>query len=303
MKAVKQEIAKEGIYPYSIVFAESQDLSLSRIFGRKTKSKASVHHEKTPVATLVLHWVITNILIVAPVVAIQPKPYSSSAAYSYLTSAFIYDINVTYFIVIAVGLLCLRLTPSVRWAEKSPQRPWISVTAALILLIGCLFPFIFIWVPDPKFPKASNGLVSWWSGQTLAVCFLLFSFLYWILFRLYINIRSAREGKTLHIKREPIFKQERGQLVQVFEIVSLQWRRDVDLRLDQIEEADDDYRPSMIQSSSPPPTGEGRRSPYDGWQGRTSPAVGQSAPTVHEIGLPQPRDTVRRKPVFPELAA
>ncbi|KAF8865684.1 amino acid transporter, partial [Acephala macrosclerotiorum] len=227
---VKQEIAKEGILPYSLFFAENYGVSLSSIFGRKPKSKSrSSYHtnfEKTPAATLALHWIITTILVVAPVLAIVPVPYNSTAAYSYLTTAFVYDIDVVYFVAVAFGLLCLRFTPSVRWAEKSAfKRPWISITAASILLIGCLFPLIFIWVPDPAFPQATrtSNLVPWWGGQTLAVCFLLFAFLYWVAFRFYIRIRSEREGKTLHVKREPIFKHDTGGLTQIFEIVTLQW--------------------------------------------------------------------------------
>lgn len=307
-RIVKQEIAKEGILPYSLFFAESYGLSLSGIFGRKPKSKVRTSYhtnfEKTPAATLALHWVITTILVVAPVLAIVPVPYNSTAAYAYITTAFVYDIDVVYFAAVAFGLLCLRFTPSVRWAEKSAfKRPWVSITAASVLLVGCLFPLIFIWVPDPAFPQATrtNKIVPWWGGQTLAVCFLLFAFLYWVAFRMYIQIRSEREGKTLHVKREPIFKQDTGGLTQIFEIVTLQWRREVGMRLDEIEETDDGYRSSTIQSSSPPPNSNGRLRQYDGWEGRASPGLGPN-PT-HEMGMEQSRFAVRRKPVLSELVA
>jgi hypothetical protein len=124
--------------------------------------------------------------------------------------------------------------------------------------------------------------------------------LYWVMFRLYIHIRSARGGMTLHVKREPIFKHDRSGLTQVLEIITLQWTRDVGMRIDQIEETDNKYEDSTRGSASPPPqddmSGCGRISPYDGWESRTSSGLGRSSP--HEIGAQQPRHTVRRKPVM-----
>jgi hypothetical protein len=179
---VKQEIAKEGILPYSLLFSGSYSLSIGSLFKRKSKSTSkNVYHEKTPVATLALHLVITNIIVVVPVFALQPVPYSTTAAYSYLTIPWTYNIDIAYFVFIAFGLLCLRLTPSVRWAEKSQlNRPWVSIISASVFFIGALFPFIFIWVPDPNFPFATrtNQKVQWWAGQLLAICLLAFSFLY-----------------------------------------------------------------------------------------------------------------------------
>ena len=306
---VKQEIAKEGILPYSLLFSGSYSLSLSGLFKRKTKSTPkTVYHEKTPVATLALHWVMTSIFVIVPVLAIQPVPYSTTAAYSYITIAWTYNIDVAYFVFIAFGLLCLRFNPSVRWAEKSQlNRPWASKISALIFFIGALFPFIFMWVPDPKFPFATrtNNKVQWWAGQLCAACLLAFSFLYWVVFRLYLHIRSARGGMTLHVKREPIFKHDRSGLTQVFEIVTLQWKRDVGMRIDQIEESDTKYEDSIRGSVSPPPrddlSGHGRISPYDGWESRTSSGLGRSS--LHEIEVQQPRHTVRRKPVMSEMVA
>lgn len=151
---VKQEIAKEGILSYSLFFAESYDISLSRLFSRKSKpGSIPIYREKPPAAALALHWIITTILVIVPVVALQPVPYSTGPAYSYLTTAFIYDINVVYFFFIALGMLCLRLTPSVHWAEKSQlQWPIVSILSASILLVCFAFPMIFLWVPDLRFP-------------------------------------------------------------------------------------------------------------------------------------------------------
>jgi hypothetical protein len=110
---------------------------------------------------------------------------------------------------------------------------------------------------------------------------------------------------TLHVKREPIFKHDRSGLTQVFEIVTLQWKRDVGMRIDQIEETDNKYEDSIRGSASPPPrddmSGSGRISPYDGWESRTSSGLERSSP--REIRVQQPRYTVRRKPVMSEMVA
>jgi amino acid transporter len=65
---VKQEIAKEGILPYSLFFAESYDISLSRLFSRKSRQGSiPIYRERTPAATLALHWIITTILVIVTV--------------------------------------------------------------------------------------------------------------------------------------------------------------------------------------------------------------------------------------------
>jgi hypothetical protein len=241
IEVVKQEIAKEGILPYSLVFAQSYDFSLGRLFGQKSPKADvdSVYSEDTPAATLVLHWTFTNIMVLGPVLAIQPQPYSSTPAYTFLASIVVYVNNVTKFTFIALGLLCLRFSPKVRWTEKSEfKHPAISIIAALIVFVACAFPLIFMWVPDPAFTTLSrtSGLVSWFVIQTVGLGIIGFAFLYWVLFRCYISVRSGRDGKSLHVMREPKFKVDSGGPAQIFEIVTLQWVREVGLRLDEIEE-------------------------------------------------------------------
>jgi hypothetical protein len=259
---VKQEIAKEGILPYSLIFAENYDFSLGRLFGRKPKKQdvaKSLSSEDTPAATLILHWTITNILVIAVVLSLQPKPYSSTPAYTFLVGVVVYVTNVIKFTFIGIGLLCLRFMPSVRWAEKSEFKyPIISIMSASILLLGSVFPLIFMWVPDPafKYLARTSNLVDWYTAQTTGVCLFIFAFLYWVAFRTYISLRSAREGTTLHVKREPKFKhEETGGLTQILEIVTLQWKRDIGMSIGDIQETSSAFSPSVSSptfSSSTP---------------------------------------------------
>jgi hypothetical protein len=63
---VKQEIAKEGILPYSLFFAQSYDFSLGRIVGKYTPKADvnSMYSEETTNAMLAVHWVFTTIMVV-----------------------------------------------------------------------------------------------------------------------------------------------------------------------------------------------------------------------------------------------
>ncbi|KAH8649408.1 amino acid permease-domain-containing protein [Tricladium varicosporioides] len=297
---VKQEIAKEGVLPYSLVFAQNYDFSLGR-FLRKTSPKAHVnpaYSEKTPVATIALHWSLTTAMVLAGVLAIQPKPYSPTPAFSFLTSVFVYNIDVLCFTSLAFGVLCLRFSRSARWANKSEfKHPAVSILAALTLFVGCLFPLIFIWVPDPAFKTLTrtSNLVPWYAGQTTGLCLVAFSFLYWVGFRTYISIRSAREGKTLHVKREPKFKHDSGGLTQILEIVTLQWRREVGMRLDEIEEAGNEFRPEVAPPAPDSITTLRRYAAAE--QGGSTLEL--ERPAIYENM--QRQSVVRRKPVAYEL--
>jgi len=254
--AVKQEIAKEGILPYSLFFARSYDLSLGRLFGRKPPKEDvnSLYSENTPAATLALHWTFTNLMAIIPALTIRPQPYIPTPAYTFVVGVVVYVTNLIKFTLIAIGLLCLRFSPKVRWAEKSQfKHPVVSVTAALILLTICVFPLILIWVPDRAYTKLTNtsNLVSWFAIQTFGLCIVGFAFLYWVLFRCYIAIRSAREGKTLHVKREPKFKVDSGGLTQIVEIVTLQWVREVGMGLDEIEKSETNYSRQVFTPTKP----------------------------------------------------
>jgi hypothetical protein len=234
-------------------------------------------------------------MVLGPVLAIKPSPkYSATPAQGFLAGLLAYDIDLIVISLIAFGLLYLRFTPSRRWAEKSDfKSPMVSVTAASILLISCLFPLIFLWVPDPKakFVARTGGLVHWFSTQTTAVGLVCFSFFYWLCFRAYIHIRSRREGKTLYIRREPKFKHDSGGLTQILEIVTLEWRREVGLRLDEIEEVDDAFRSPNASAPSVPTEGSAR---YRTQVGRRSPEIEEGRygylgkkPEMHELPVPE----------------
>jgi hypothetical protein len=246
---VKQEVAKEGILPFSLSFAQGYNFSLRWLFGQKQGAETTdvhFHSQETPAATLALHWVMTTLLVLIAVLSIRPEPYTPSPAYYFLVSFYSYIVDILCFTAIGLGMLCLRLMPSVRWAEKSAFRNnlWLgrlSTVAAFVLFITSLFPLIFMWVPDPSVTTQSGslGLVSWYTAQTLGISVVAFSFIYWVVFRVYIILRSSREGKELQIHRDPIIKDDGDGPTQVYEIVALRWVPNVGITLQDLRDADE----------------------------------------------------------------
>lgn len=243
---VKQEVAKEGVLPFSLFFASSYSFSLrSGRFGFRrvpqTRESYQLHSSRSPAAALLLHWTATSILIIAAVNAKSDFEAKDAkfAAYYLLTAAYAYSLDVVWFSVIGVAMLYLRLWPGSTWRNKSPVPHFIGVVAAVIFAAGNLFPLIAIWIPDPKVPYMSKSLsgnfVPWFASQTTVFSVLAGGVLYWVGFRLYLYWRKSVRGEVFQIDRTPIFEtsEEGGEsddggsrkplLLLVYEIISFHW--------------------------------------------------------------------------------
>jgi amino acid transporter len=124
---VKQEIAKEGILPYSLFFATGHTTPLAWIKSRLNRpqynrdSHISMHvnledHlEKSPMAALALHWVTSIVLVL---VTVHMKP---SEQYSILTGLYSYvNLNVVGLLV-SGGLIYLKMDA---FFKKDKGRDW-----------------------------------------------------------------------------------------------------------------------------------------------------------------------------------
>ncbi len=225
-------------------------------------------------------------MVIGPVLALQPEPYTSTPAFIFYAAVYVYLINVVLFAVISGGLICLRLSNRVRWAEKSAiKNRFLSMTAASTMFILALFPLILTWVPDPAVPALvrTSGLVPWYGPTTFAVCLIALAILYWAGLRAYIAIRSAREGKTLVVRREPKFKMESGgHLTQILEIVTLEWVRvrNVGLRLSEIDNTHFKQTDPAPRPTAPLPPHE-LASSHRPFGGRIPLAMGKAASELH----------------------
>lgn len=234
---VKQEVAKEGIFPFSLYFASSYEFSLRHGFRRLPAHKAG-HHlytQKAPAAAVALHWTITTILILAAVLGTAAAEtatdgiFSHLPGYSLLMMAYVYGLDIVWFTVIGVAMLWLRLWPGSNWRYKSPIPHSLGVAAAVVFTTTNVFPLVAIWVPDPlqPFMARSNGKVPWFASQTMTLAILGAAGVYWLGFRFYLWHRRTRHAEVLKVTRIPVFKGSQGGqggLVLLYEIIRLQWK-------------------------------------------------------------------------------
>ncbi|KAK0703923.1 amino acid permease-domain-containing protein [Lasiosphaeria miniovina] len=215
---VKQEIAKEGILPYPLLFASSYSFSIRSGFRRLPPSRSGyqLYSSRAPAAALALHWVVTSIVILATVFGTVELSSSESrfdlSAYYLGIAAFAYGLDIIWFSVMGTGVLCLRLWPG---------------TAATFAATNA-FPLIAIWIPDPaaKFLSNTSDSVAWYAPQTYGIAVLVFGVMYWLCFRFYIYHRKMKAGESLEIVRIPIFwRSPIGELLQLYEIVKVRWTR------------------------------------------------------------------------------
>jgi hypothetical protein len=220
---VKQEIAKEGILPFSLYLAKSYDLSLSRLKRIFSSARTTTHHEKTPVAALLMHLFTTTIFVLVPTIVLRS---SNPGTQSYYVIVAIYGfvINITFFGLVALGMLYLRLAPGSGFRRKSQANHWISIAASLILLAASLFPFICLWIPDPDHKYIANTVVSWFVPQTVCATVLAISLIYWFAFRYIVPHVGSNRGRTFVIERIPRFHEEHGYPVQTFEEIVTEWK-------------------------------------------------------------------------------
>ena len=123
--SVKQEIAKEGILPFSIIFARSTTTPYALLKQRLSSSVENVL-EESPVAALILHGVFAVILVAAT------SSTSPFVAYTVLVLLYAYTLVVMVGFFVATGVLYLRFTKGKEWTDKLGFRPWGGPTAAII---------------------------------------------------------------------------------------------------------------------------------------------------------------------------
>ncbi|KAK4185802.1 putative high-affinity methionine permease [Podospora australis] len=236
---VKQEVAKEGVFPFSVYFASSYEFSFRRGFRRVKEERAVtgafLYTEKSPAAALALHWTVTSVLILAAILGTgynvpNGEKFSHLPGYSLLVTTYAYGLDVIWFSCIGIGMLYLRLWPGSRWRFKSPIPHMVGIIAAVVFTATNVVPLITIWIHDPaqKYITHSDNKVDWFAGQTTAIAVVGAAFLYWVGFRFYLNQKRTRGGLVWEVVRTPIFWAGSGQgsqgLVQIYEIIRFKWR-------------------------------------------------------------------------------
>jgi hypothetical protein len=127
---VKQELAKEGVLPFSRFFARNTTTPLARFHrfwrSRKGCDQQDVALEQSPAAALFLHWWFAAILIGA---TSMQKP---TVAYSMLVQLYSYSLVIILGILVGGGLLYLKWHQRNDWTDNVSFTPWGGPTAAII---------------------------------------------------------------------------------------------------------------------------------------------------------------------------
>lgn len=200
---VKQEIAKEGVLPFS-AFWRSEYTSPFRRLLRMFSSTPSpdslgVSGEKTPIPALLLHWVSSLILILSPPAGNTYSIYTQ--LYSYMTLAW-------FGIFLAGGLLYYGYLKQYisdqrggkyRWRNIAGFRPWLGPVFPLIYLISCSAVIAGDWIP-PLHAEVASGSVKWFVVPTVGMGLFLIGVLYWLVLT---QVLPLWNHKTLRVRRTP----------------------------------------------------------------------------------------------------
>lgn len=227
---VKQEIAKEGILPFSKLIARNYD-ALSRLtscfrrrpsspHGQKSLGRApeEVWHEKTPLGALLVHWFFSLLIIFCTWGVTSPV-----TAYTIAFGIYGYTIDAFMAVIIGIGLLVLRFRPSkTHWHLKSPSNGILSIICAFLFVIANLFPIITLWIPPSgEFKGLQN--YPWYLVPLIGVILMLSAVVYWLVFVGVVPKIGDHKGKELTVERSPFFHTEHREPVQVAEVVAFDW--------------------------------------------------------------------------------
>lgn len=228
---VKQEIAKEGILPFSLFFAAGYTTTWAKLRSgprnnphtRKTSEvnygnvDFENHLERSPMAALTLHW-FTSVLLIAVTSMLKPD-----TAYSFLISLYGYvNIAVIGFLV-SGGLLYLKLDSYIakngrNWDKKVNYKPWIDPLHAIVYFCAMSF-FLFgaFAVPARDSPYVKEVLgYAWFLLPTIGLSSLLWGIIWWLGLK---GIERNRRWK-LDVRRVPYVERDKdGNYVQKAELV------------------------------------------------------------------------------------
>jgi hypothetical protein len=132
---VTQEIAKEGVLPFSRFFAKVHVTPLVWIQSQfsshsiQNRNKPRRYLEQAPIAGLFLHWITSTITILCV------SMLRSDLAYVVLITIYGYSLRLVVTMLVSGGLLYLKFTKSRGWTKIVNFRPWLVSAPAIISFV------------------------------------------------------------------------------------------------------------------------------------------------------------------------
>ena len=217
---VKQEIAKEGILPWSLLFATSYrtPYGFCQQWFSKTKLSPALI-DRAPTAAFGLHW-FTSVLLIAVTAPIK-DPRSS---YSILVYLFTYSIVLVLGGWVALGLALVKFNRTSHWQERRRYRPWLSPFHTVFYLLATSFLAVTAFVPpsrDSPFFHSFTG-VPWYVLPAIGISAPFWGIMWYYGFRLYERVTHTE----LEIIRKPTCVPDSKypeEYVQRAELISLWW--------------------------------------------------------------------------------
>ncbi|KAK5685077.1 hypothetical protein LTS10_003152 [Elasticomyces elasticus] len=220
---VKQEIAKEGILPYSLFLATSYTTpyGLWQKWARRGKAIPGEQFEQAPTAAFALHW-FTSVLLIAVTAAI----FDPRKTYSALISLYSYTIILVLGCWVSVGLLIVKYLQSPwHFRERRRYRPWLSPIHAIVYAIATAWLLVTAFLPPQRgspYHQDVTGL-PWYIVPAIGITAPLWGLLWYC----GILIRERLIGRHLVVSRAAFWEpdpDDPGEYVEFAEIIHHAWQ-------------------------------------------------------------------------------
>jgi amino acid transporter len=218
---VKQEIAKEGILPWSLYIATSYTTPYGYYQRWRSRRPLAEHEiEHAPTAAFLLHW-FTSVLLIVVTLPVKDPRY----AYSALVTLYTYTIVGLLGFWVSAGLLYINLSRGKwHWKEKRRFKPWLSPLQPAVYALTSAFMLVTAFIPPRSgspFHRSVTG-ISWYIIPTIGLSGPLWGVLYyWGLLTYQWKIGKQLEvSRRAYCERDPDCPDE---YVQRAEIIDHTW--------------------------------------------------------------------------------
>lgn len=221
---VKQEIAKEGILPFSLFFATGSRSWFSRIFENRDRAGFTIHDiehhpEQVPATATLLHWIGEVIFILLFGIILGPD-----RGYNVLTAIKTATLLGILGLFTSAGLLYLKLDAWVhrktgrgrQWATHVRWKPPLSPLHAIVATAAMA---LMVFAPFAK-PSLEISSAPYWVGPATAWAAVAAAVAWWA----WLMIDQAKKREFIHVTRRPFLEREGvdGELVVKAEIVKVE---------------------------------------------------------------------------------